>query len=120
MKIQPSLERVNANGSLDFETEDTASNSETRLFSSLSPVNRISAPAALASPQIEMKNEAISLALISGDFQARLLRNVVESRSLVGGLPTLQLAAQGALLFEIAVYFGLVQMVVGKRPEDFR
>src|SRR6185436_2888118 len=65
IKIQPSLGRVNLNGSLDFEIEDTASNSETRLFSLLSPVNRIAASAASARPQMKMMNRAISLALIS-------------------------------------------------------
>src|SRR5258708_568954 len=65
IKIQPSLGRVNLNGSLDFETADTASNSETRLFNFFSPVNRISASAASAREQLTMINETISLALIS-------------------------------------------------------
>src|SRR5258705_11075885 len=70
-KIHPSLERESAKGWLDFETEDTASNSETRLFSFLSPVKRISACA--ASPRLPMRimNEAISLAVISGARNGR-------------------------------------------------
>src|SRR5690242_12228863 len=63
-KIQPSLERENANGWLGFEMEDTASNSETRLFSLLSPVNKTAAPAASARAQVTIMNEAIRLARI--------------------------------------------------------
>src|SRR2546422_11210297 len=64
-KIHPSCERVNANGLLDFEIEETSSSSETRLFSFLSPEKRISAYAAPANPQMRITNGAISLALIT-------------------------------------------------------
>src|SRR5262245_36475037 len=61
MKIQPSLERVNVNGWLDFEIEDTSSSSKTRLFNFFSPEKRTSA--APANPQTKTKR--INLALIS-------------------------------------------------------
>ena len=41
MKIQPALDRVKVNGLLDFEMEETSSNSETTLFSFFSPAKRI-------------------------------------------------------------------------------
>src|ERR1051325_11229752 len=71
IKIHPSLEQVNANGWPDCEIEDTVSNSETRLFNLLSPVNRTSASAASARLATRIMNEAISLALISDTSNRR-------------------------------------------------
>ena len=65
MKIQPSLERVNVNGLLDFVMEETSSSSETRLFSFFSPERRILASAAPARPQTRITIETISLVRIS-------------------------------------------------------
>ena len=59
-KIQPSLERENANDWLDFEIEDTTSNSETRLFNLVSP-----ATAALK-PHMDMTQKAMNCGRIKG------------------------------------------------------
>src|ERR1051325_1710472 len=64
MKIQPSLERVNVNDWFDFETEDTSSASETKLFRFLSPEKRIAASPTAVHPQITIKTEASCLEFI--------------------------------------------------------
>ncbi|HMJ64776.1 MAG TPA: hypothetical protein VK615_05450 [Candidatus Binatia bacterium] len=61
MKIQPSLDRVNVNGRLGFETEDTVSSSDTRLF------NGIAALATPASPEMKTANGASSLARMTNE-----------------------------------------------------
>src|SRR5882672_6956896 len=68
IKIQPSLERLNANDSPDFEIEDTSSSSETRLFNFLSPEKEISAFAAPINPEAKITIEATTLALITRDI----------------------------------------------------
>src|SRR3954468_23846763 len=65
IKIHPSFELVNVNGWLAFEIEETASNSETKLFNFLSSLNGISGPAASAIPPIQIRNEATSRASIT-------------------------------------------------------
>src|SRR6266481_1119384 len=65
MNIQPSLDRLNVNGWLDFEIEETSSSSETRLFNLFSPEKRTSASAPAANRQIRTAIEGISLTLIT-------------------------------------------------------
>ena len=60
MKIQPSLDRVNVNALLEFEMEETTSNSETRLFNFFSPAQPIPVSVTAASAPTETKIETNS------------------------------------------------------------
>src|SRR5438132_1474652 len=62
-KIHPSLARRNVNGLLDLRTEETSSNSETRLFSFFSPAKTTFASEAAAnrfSRRIGNRTEAMT------------------------------------------------------------
>ena len=64
MKTQPSLDRVKVNGLLEFEIEETTSNSETRLFNFRSSDETASPSAAPANPHTETAIETRRNAVI--------------------------------------------------------
>src|SRR6266446_5009270 len=63
-KTHPSLARLNVNGWLDLRTEETSSNSETKLFSFFSPANRVFASEAAANRFRRIGNRAEAMTRI--------------------------------------------------------